>query len=122
MATVRPSVLLPSAVYAADQTSEARNNGNSGVHVILDVSSLEAGSPSVTMNIQAHDPGSDSWYPLLIGLAVTTVGTNVYKVGRGLVGVANAAAADGLPRRWRVFVDHADAQDIEYSVGFNYLA
>jgi hypothetical protein len=78
-------------------------------------------TPSVVATIDGYDYGSDSWYNILTGLAVTTAVFNIYKVHPDLTAVANLVAKDGLPYLWRVILTHADADSITYSLAVNYL-
>lgn len=121
-------VLLESAARTATPTPGpggdypylANHQRFKGCHVILDVTAVTA-TPSVTVDIEGYDYGSDSWYNLLTGVAVTATGTNIYKVHPDLTAVANQVAKDGLPYLWRVTVSHADADSITYSLSVNYL-
>lgn len=91
-----------------------------GAHILFDVSAVAA-TPSVVVTIDGYDYGSDSWYNILTGVAVTTVTFNIYKVHPDLTAVANLVAKDGLPYLWRVALTHADADSITYSLAVNYL-
>ena len=111
--------ILGSAARTAETTSNDQTNLNHrGLHLIVDVTAIVA-TPSITVNIEAQDTVSSVWYPILISSAITAVGTTVLKVGPGYTPVANLTANDNLPYRWRVRVEHADADSITYSVGAN---
>lgn len=92
-----------------------------GAHIIFDVTDLEAGTPSIVMTADGYDFGSDTWYNLLTGLAVTTAIKTVYKIHPDFTAVANLTAKEGIPYLWRVVLTHADTDPITYSLGVNYL-
>lgn len=110
--TVLASAARTATVDSADQT----NHNARGAHVIIDVTAITA-TPSITPKIQVKDPASAKYYDVLVGVAITAVGTTVIKVYPGIAASANAAASDILGRTWRVRVEHADADSITYSVG-----
>lgn len=111
--------ILGSAARTTETTSDEQTNLNHrAAHFIVDVTAIVA-TPSITVNIEAQDTASSVWYPILISAAITATGTTVLKVGPGYTPVANLTANDSLPYRWRVRVEHADADSITYSVGVN---
>jgi hypothetical protein len=111
--------LLTAAARTTTQTSAdlVNFNGASFLDVILDTTVASTGS--VTLAINGKDPASGKYYPLLAGLAVTTVTTNVYRIGVGLTPVANAAANLPLPRIFQIVVTANNANSQTYSVGYN---
>lgn len=123
-------VLLASAARTATPDFQLDQSGDygpltnhqrfRGAHILLDVSAIAA-TPSLTVDIEGYDYGSDSWYNILTSAAVTTVSFNIYKVHPDLTAVANLIAADGLPFLWRVTVTAADADSATYSLAVNYL-
>ena len=121
MAINLPRILLASAARTADTTAGPYSNPkHRGLHVIIDVTAAAA-TPSVVPHIQAQDPASGNWYDILVGVAITGVGTTVLKVYPGLAAVANQVADQGLPGLWRLFMDAADADPLTYSVGAHLL-
>ena len=109
--------ILTSAARTATQTTADQTNYNGrGIHVILDVTSI-TDTPSIVLKIEGKS-ASGVYYTLLEGAAVVGIGTHVYKVMPWATPVANEAAADLLPRAWRVVVTHADADSITYSVDY----
>ena len=68
---------------------------------------------------EGKDPVSGNYYTLLAGVAVTTVSTNVYRVGPGLTAAANQVANYRAPRTWRVRVTANNGNSITYSVGYS---
>ena len=121
-------VLLSSAARTATPTPGpggdygylTNNQRFRGAHIILDVTALAA-TPSITVAVDGYDYGSDSWYNILTGSAVTTTSQTIYKVHPDLTAVGNLVAKDGVPYLWRVTVTHADADSITYSLAVNYL-
>jgi hypothetical protein len=123
-------ILLPSAArtatptFALDQTGDygplTNHQRFRGAHIILDVTAIAA-TPSITVDFEGYDYGSDTWYNIGTGAAVTSVSTTVYKIHPDLTAQANLVFKDGIPYLWRATVTHADADSITYSVAVNYL-
>lgn len=114
----RAKQLFASGSYTATQSSAVQNNlDGKGVEVTLNVSSLNAGTPSVTLKIEAIDPVSGNVAAtLLTGAAVSTVTAKRYTVYPGVAAAANVSASDVIGWQYRVTVTHTDAQPITYSV------
>lgn len=115
---VRNDVLVSVARTATVNSADQINADGRGVHVIIDVT-VDPAAASVTPTIQGRDPLSGVYYDILVGNAITAVGTTILKVYPGIGAVANGAASDVLPRTWRVRMVHADDDSITYSVGAN---
>lgn len=121
-------VLLASAARTATPTNGPGNDINhltnhqrfKGAHVLLEVTAIAA-TPSITVDIEGYDFGSDTWYNIGTSAAVTTVSSNIYKVHPDLTASPNLVFKDGIPYLWRVRVTHADADSITYSLSVNYL-
>lgn len=112
---------LTVVAQTATQTGGAMTNLSAqGAHFIIDVTA-NSGAISITPKIQAQDVASTKWYDLLVGKAITTLGTSVIKVHPGLPGTANISADDGLPITWRAVVTHNNGNSVTYTVGANYL-
>jgi hypothetical protein len=112
------ATLLASAARTTTQTGADITNyqGNSGLIVVLDVTS--AGTGSITLSIEGKDSASGKYYTILSGSAVTTNSTNRYRVGPTLAAAANSVAQDYLPRVFRIVVTANNANSITYSVGY----
>jgi hypothetical protein len=112
------TTLLASAARTTTQASAdiVNYNGLTYLDVILDTTVASTGS--VTLSIDGKDPASGKYYNLLTGAAVTTVSTNVYRVGVGLTPTANATANMALPRTFRIVVTANNANTQTYSVGY----
>lgn len=109
-------ILLPSATRTAEQTIELADWA--GISVILDLTSLNAVTPGLTVHIEGLDPASSKWITLLSSAAITTVSTNgPITVSPHVLGAANVARLMRLPKRFRVRVAVADADAATYSLG-----
>jgi len=111
--------LLSSVARTATTNSgDITNKDLSGIHLVIDVTSV-TDTPSVVPTLQAKDPISNKYYTLLVGTAITSVGTTVLKVFPGSPVSANVSANDILPLKFRVLMTHADSDSITYSVSAN---
>ena len=110
------NTLIASAPFTTTQTgADQTNPTGKGLQVVLDMTVV--GTGSVTLEIDGKDSVSGKYYALLVGTAVVTNVTNVYRVYPGLVAVANAVANDILPKTWRIKVTANNANSATYSVG-----
>jgi hypothetical protein len=117
-----PLQILPSASRSATTTVTLQNDNSSrGVQLIVNVTSIQGGTPSVVPHIQVFDPGSATFVDVLIGAAITAVGTYFFRIHPLLGPVPNLVAQDILPYKWAVQMVHADGQAITYSIGANML-
>lgn len=110
------TMLASAARTASVDSADFTNYNHRGGHFIIDVTALAA-TPSIVVTIQGKDALSGKYYDLLVGTAITTVGTTVLKVNPGTGAIAGGAANDMLPRTFRVSVVNADADSITYSIG-----
>ena len=112
--------VYPSAARTATPTPDTHRSWRleRGGHFVIVVTAVTA-TPSVVPTIEGYDATSDTWYPVLIGVAITATGTTVLKVYPGIAAATNACASDMLPQSWRVTMTHADADSITYSVSAN---
>ena len=112
--------VLASAARTTTQTSpDIVCNYARSIDVILDATVNAGGSGSITVTINGKDPTSGKYYPLLVGAAVVTVTTNVYRVGVGLTAASNAVANYGVPQVVQVVVTANNSNPVTYSVGLN---
>ncbi len=110
--------LFPSAAQSATQTSADQLNVNGhALDVILDVTAI--GTATLTLTINAKDPASGKYYNLLTGAVVTTLSTNIYKVGPALTAAANLVANAWVPRIFQIVVTQGGVGNATYSVGYN---
>lgn len=114
------TLLASSARTATTNSADQTNHNGRGVLVTLDVTSV-TDTPSVVLAIEAKDPASGKYEPLLTATAVTATGTHSYIVYPGGDVTASECIVKSvgfpLPRTWRVSMTHADADSITYSVG-----
>lgn len=87
-------------------------------HVIIDVTVI--GADTLTIDIEAQDPVTLAFYPLLTALAISTTGTTVLKIGQGFTPVANLTANNMIPYTTQVVATHSGADPITYSIASNY--
>ena len=114
--------VFESTARTSDATSGELTWGVARFFLIVNVSALSA-TPSVTPKLQQRDPTSSQWIDIwAASAAVTATGQYVFYFD----GDTPPAAWTGITeveqlRLWdgalRVFMDHADADSITYSVG-----
>jgi hypothetical protein len=114
--------LVKSGTYTAAPTiADLIAGKEKGIVLVIDVTSIHGGAPSITVTIKGKDPASGKYYTILASVALNSVATTVLRVYPGLVASANATVNDILPPTWTVTVTHADGQQIDYSIGANLL-
>lgn len=112
------TALASAARTIATNSADIDNtDGHLYVDVVVDVTAI-VDTPSLTVTIQGKDELSGKYYTLLVSAAITTVSTNIYRIGPGLTAAANAVANFAVPKTWRVSVAVADADSATYSVGY----
>jgi hypothetical protein len=89
------------------------SNGLGGCHFVIVVTE-NAAAGSITPKVQNKD-AAGNYYDVLVGTAITSTGTTVLKIGRGMTPVANNVATDQLSELFRVVVTHNNANQITYS-------
>jgi hypothetical protein len=117
--TVAPTGLLEQAAVPPRQYVEGIGNLGTGwaLVVVVDATANPGGLGSITVTISGYDKASGKTWPILVGAAIVTVSTNVYRVAVGLATAANAAANDIVPPQIKISVAHNNANPITYSVG-----
>ena len=108
--------LLASGQRTTAQSFTVNTARAKAVRVFLDLTSLNAVTPVLTVTIDAWDSVSNKFVNLLTGAAISTVSTNMYTVGIGVTAAANAAANAYLGDFIRVAVAVADADAATYSL------
>lgn len=108
--------VFASAARTTTQTSSDIPNLRCNAAIVT-LDTTAAASGSVTLTLQGKDSVSGQYRTLLAGAAVTTVTTNVYKVGPTVAASANAIAQDYLPPYLRVVCTANNANTQTYSVG-----
>lgn len=125
MASKGTAIIYPSAARTATPTAVTSSDIGSfadqitDVTLIIDVSAL-ALTPSVVPTIEAQDPISELWVPLLTATAVTATGTTYLSFGMNTPVAAGVSGQGVLPKTWRIVMTHADTDSITYSVSMNY--
>lgn len=89
--------------------------GAGGIVVYVEVTSLHADTPSITVTIQGVTPDGTA-YTLLASAAIAATGLTRLRVAPSLTAVANAAANDLVPDKVRIHVVNADAKAIDYTI------
>jgi hypothetical protein len=114
-------IVLPSASRTTEQNvgvSSVRGHDHAhGVAFLIDVTDLEAGTPSITPVIEFIDPASGKKFTILSGAAIATVTSVVLRISPDLVAAANLIASDLVPELMNVRIAVADAQPCTYSIG-----
>lgn len=110
-------VLLPSAARTAASvaTIDQTNCCWKGGHVTINVTAYTSGN--YTPVIQAKDPVSGTYYPVLSGTAISSTGITVLKVYPGIGAVQYGSTSDVLPKVWRVLLTGASSPSMTFSVG-----
>lgn len=113
----QPIVVLSSAARTAATVNSADQTNISFrcVHVVMNVTAYTSGN--YTAYLQAPIPATPTvYYNLLVGPAVSSTGTTVLKMCPGSAPLANAVAADILPKTWRVQMIGASTPSMTFSV------
>jgi hypothetical protein len=114
------AVLLASAARTTTQTQADQTNlYYSGIRVIADMTVV--GTGSITVSIDAKDPASGKYVPILASAAIASNQTKTLLVYPGAAAVANGSANDRLPLTWRILVTANNANSATYSVGYQLL-
>lgn len=89
--------------------------GAGGVQVIVNITS--AGTGSINVFVEGFDPASNAYFTILDSGALTTNQTKLLTVYPHVTDAANSKAGQPLTKRWRVRVNHNNANSMTYSVG-----
>lgn len=118
--TYDDNTIIESATYTADQRVRFKPPPTArALHLIISCTSIFGGSPSVTPNIQVPD-AAGGWTTILAGVAIQSVSTQTLKVGIAYTASPNAIAKEVLSQQMALFMDHADTDQIAYSVALNW--
>lgn len=103
--------------YSGTHTSATYTNFNArGAHFLVKVNTVAGGGQTVTPQINAHDSVTNTDYPVLVGLPISTTGVTILKIYPGITGSPNASANDILPRQFNFTMTHSGAGVFNYSV------
>lgn len=110
--------LVVSGVYTATASVEFGVGGGVEAIEVSFNQTAGTGGQSITISIEAFDPGSGNWDTLLTGaaLASATTDNKLFAVGHEVTPAANLAACHLVRRRMRVTATHADTKNITYSL------
>jgi hypothetical protein len=100
---------------ASQNSPDLVNTDARGVKVFVNTTAI--GTGSITVTIQAKDPGSGAYTTLLASAVIVTNTTGVYTVYPGITAAANVSASDVLPRQWRIAVTANNANPANYTIG-----
>lgn len=109
------AALASTSRIATTNSNDLKNSGHKGCHIVIDVT--VDGGGGLTPKIQGKDAVSGKYYDILVGSAISAVGTTVLKVYPALTASANLIANDIVPPDFRIVVTHSDANAMTYSVG-----
>lgn len=115
------TVLASATRTLATDSADLTNYNARGVIVVIDVTSLNAVTPIITVTIQGKSSLGSDYYTILAAAAISTVSVTVLRIYPGLTAVANLTASDVLPRIWRASVAVADADAMDYSINAIYI-
>ena len=112
-------VLTALSSGASTQTSSWIDNDYfNAAHVGIQFSSAQGSTSTLTVTIQGCVPGTTGTaYTILASTPMTAEQTRVLKVSPHITAVANNAAADFLPPKWRVQGVRVGANTVEYTIG-----
>jgi len=119
----KSETFFASAARTADVTVDKDNVEGRGVLLVVDVTVASA-TPSVVPTIRARDEEGNYNNPIFTGTAFTGTGQFTYLVYPGVTSAdfdGTDAASIALPREWQLFMNHADADSITYSVRGHYI-
>ena len=114
---VQGALNIPAGSTATVIGPDMANPAGGGIKVFVVTTAI--GTGSITVSIQAKDPGSGTYVTLLAGAAITTNTTNTDTLVPGAPVAANVSANDVLPYTWRLLVTANNANPASYSVGFS---
>ncbi|MGW8177409.1 MAG: hypothetical protein ACWGQW_01215 [bacterium] len=117
MSTIYGNVILE-GTFAADQRVGLTGTPYRALHVVINVTSLEGGTPQITPKIQLPN-GVGGYYDVLVGVPINTVSETVLKIGLDYAASAGVVAKDIVSPNMSLLIDHADTDDITYTVAVN---
>lgn len=96
-----PLITLTAQVAGTVTSSNQTNPLNKGIKVYINITTIGSGN-TVTVTIQAVDPGSGNVVALLVSAALASNATTTLTVYPGLTAAANVTANDVLPYTWNI--------------------
>lgn len=110
---------LPFPLQASRTTTSSvivQTKGATGVIATINVTDLQATTPSLILSIEGYDPSTASFYTILADAAVATVTSSSISIAPGLPATANVSIPAVLPDTIRVTVSHGDTDTVTYAV------
>jgi hypothetical protein len=113
---------IPSGDYkATDPTPlEFPTHGATGVQLFLNVTAQSGAGNTITINLDAFDPVSQTWFPLVTTFTYATgsAGTKLFEMDPRTIAVANQTVQHGVPDRVRCRpVGSGTRTTLNYSIG-----
>jgi len=108
-------MIAPGVKSATTSSADQPNRKWRGAHFVIETTAI-TGTPSITVRLEAKNPFTGSYYPILESSPITMIGTVVLKTYPGFPGQTLQVSADFLPAVFRVTVVHLNADPVDYSV------
>ena len=115
--TILPSLASRTTSQTVGFSTIAPHGQPDTIAVVIDLTDLEAGAPSLTVTLRGIDTVSGKTFDILTSTAISTVTTRVLRIGPAFTGNPNLVAKDIVPEEMELFVAHANANPVTYSVG-----
>lgn len=96
------ALLTLTAASASGQIVAQDNPFWRGVQLVVDITAITGTTPTLTVIVEGMDEASGKFYALLTSAALSATGTTLLTVYPGVTAAANVAAAQALPKTWRV--------------------
>lgn len=116
-----PLITLTAQAAGTVTSANQPNPLNKGIKVYISVSTIGSGN-TLTVTLQAVDPGSGNVVTLLASAALATNATTTITVYPGLTAAANVTANDVLPYTWNIKAVVAGANNTTATISFCKLA
>lgn len=110
-----------SRTVQTDSAYFVNREAHRGVRVWLNMSSLNAVTPLLTINVQIKDQTSGNYVTLLASAVISTVSNNFVEVYPGGLATANVLASNHIGTGFRVRITVGDADAATYSVTGEWL-
>lgn len=111
--------VLDSLIRSATTVSEEQANYDAkGLHLIVKIISAPV-SGTITPKIQGVI--NCEVYDILVGNAISAIGTYVYKIYPGISAVSGVSVNDVLPSIWKLEMTHSSNTEFIYTVSANLI-
>jgi hypothetical protein len=116
-----PDIIFTAKKLAApDAVLKAGFNADvSGMDNSISVDTTAAATINVTPTIEGLDPFTGATYPLLVGTTMTTATTQILTIHPDATPAANVAAAENIPRYFKVTMTKVGADLLAYQITLN---